>query len=442
MFPRADLLTILARYGGAAAFGNAVAGAGDVDGDGVGDIVVGQVNWRPGGQAQGRVFVYSGADGRMLHEFKGRRMGSALGRVVAGAGDVDRDGCDDIVFSSFDWEVEIRSGRSGALIHRFTGAPGFGCALDGGRDVDADGVPDIVVGAHDAVYVFSGMNGRTVCRACPALEEQTRAGRLRHTFVARTAPATACNRIELIEPAREATWPDLFGRAVSFVGDVDRDGHEDFAVGLPGAFDGAHGVGAVTVYSGAEGEALWSVFGCIPGGLFGSELAQLGDANGDGITELVVGAPDYQVVVLDGQTGDELSRACLRTGRLTGIGRSACGIGDLDCDGLPDLAVGSDEPVRDVEDWYQVQIYSSGDGAALYTLPELVPERLRIRDDEGMRDFRDGWTVVGAIGDVDGDGLDDYAVGLPMRGIVRVVSCLNQRDLFVLTPPDEEVMFE
>lgn len=90
----------LSYYRGARAFGSAVAGAGDVDADGVPDVIVGEPNWIPGHPA-GRVLVYSGASGELLHEIRGSRMGAAIGRAVSSAGDVNGDGRADFAFSSY-----------------------------------------------------------------------------------------------------------------------------------------------------------------------------------------------------------------------------------------------------------------------------------------------------------------------------------------------------
>lgn len=441
----------LLKYAGASAFGAAVGNAGDVNGDGTNDLIVGEPNWMPG-HPQGRVFVYSGKDYQLLHEFRGPKMGAAIGRAVASAGDVNSDGCDDVIFGSYLGEIEVRSGRTGTVLYAIAGIEdGFGCAVDGGRDVNADGVPDILIGAtvrpdsgrapvFGYAYVFSGADGRLLHRVCQSIPEEQSGEVGRRTLPSSPQPPTECTGIKRENRARTA-FGYGFGKAVSFAGDVNSDGYEDFVVGAPEAYDGAEYVGSVTLYSGHTGAPLWSVHGWIPGGRFGWSIAQLGDVNGDEISDLVVGAIEYSIFVLSGKTGDEISRVCGRTMELTGFADSVCRIGDVDGDASPEFVVGSREDARDAADLYQVRIYSGSHGSALYALPEVVPEPLRICDFV-QRNYRDGWTVVGPVGDVDDDGLDDYAVGLPLRGIVRVVSSREQRDLFLLTPPGEELPFE
>src|SRR5262245_48809794 len=91
----------------------AIAGAGDVNRDGYDDIVVGA--WGTLFPAGGYVRVYSGKDGALLHQWTGDL---SFGRVVAGAGDVNRDGYDDIFIGGND-QVWVYSGRTGGLIWYF-----------------------------------------------------------------------------------------------------------------------------------------------------------------------------------------------------------------------------------------------------------------------------------------------------------------------------------
>lgn len=157
-------------------FGHDVDGAGDVDADGHDDILVGAKKDGTAGSQAGAARVYSGRDGTLLHTFLGESPGAEAGYTVAGIGDVDGDGCDDVaVGSPYDstggelaGAVSLWSGRTGSRIGTLVGdAAGdlFGLGLAKIGDVDFDGVPDFVVGApgNDAlgdwtgqVKVFSG----------------------------------------------------------------------------------------------------------------------------------------------------------------------------------------------------------------------------------------------------------------------------------------------
>src|SRR5688572_29199624 len=81
-----------------ARFGTAVAGAGDVDADGYADVIVGATDSNGASTQVGLAQVFSGHDGRLLFTFRGStRGGDAFGNAVGGAGDVDGDGHDDVV---------------------------------------------------------------------------------------------------------------------------------------------------------------------------------------------------------------------------------------------------------------------------------------------------------------------------------------------------------
>jgi FG-GAP repeat len=160
-------------------FGTAVSGAGDVNADGYGDVIVGATDGNGVSSQIGIARVYSGFDGSLLHTFIAGAPGSAFGAAVAGAGDVDDDGYDDLVVGArydstngtFAGAVYVYSGFDGSLIHDFYGsatADRLGVSVDGAGDVNGDGKDDIIAGAYFAgnngfwsgsAYVYSGHNG-------------------------------------------------------------------------------------------------------------------------------------------------------------------------------------------------------------------------------------------------------------------------------------------
>jgi hypothetical protein len=153
-----DLVSPDARGG---RFGFSVAGAGEVNGDGIPDLIVGA---HFEADLEGRVYVFSGEDGRLLIQLEspnGEERGE-FGRFVAGPGDIDRDGFDDVLVGAPEeagngpegaGRAYVFSGQSGTLLlelvspnEEFEGA--FGYSVSGAGDVNQDGLPDVIVGAH------------------------------------------------------------------------------------------------------------------------------------------------------------------------------------------------------------------------------------------------------------------------------------------------------
>ena len=248
-------------------FGNSVAGAGDVNGDGYADLIVGAFG---ASGYTGQVTVFSGRDGSVLHTFNGPAPQGSFGLSVAGAGDVNRDNVDDVIvggggFFMLYTQATVFSGTDGKVLHTFKGVAyddGFGLSVAGAGDLDRDGFADVIVGAccsdpggrTDAgrVLVFSGRNGSTL-----------------FSFEGRAAG-------------------DNLGMSVARVHDVNKDGYDDLIVGAWGA---ASGAGQALVFSGRDGAVLATFQGQGSGSGFGRSVADVGDMNRDSFPELAVGAP-------------------------------------------------------------------------------------------------------------------------------------------------------
>jgi len=311
-------------------FGISVSGAGDVNGDGYADLIVGADRNDAGGTDAGRAYVYSGQTGGLLYTFTGEAAYDYFGASVSGAGDVNGDGYDDVIVGAHyndagggsAGRAYVYSGQTGALLYTFTGeAAGdlFGVSVSGAGDVNYDGYADLIVGAgwNDAggtnagrAYVYSGQSGA-----------------LLYTFTGEAAG-------------------DQFGRSVSGAGDVNSDGYADLVVGAF-AYPGGTYAGRAYVYSGQTGALLYTFTGEAAGDYFGWSVSGAGDVNYDGYSDLIVGAADYagggdagRAYVYSGQTGGLLYTF---TGEAAGdaFGISVSGAGDVNNDGYAELIVGA-----------------------------------------------------------------------------------------------------
>jgi len=262
------------------AFGRHVSTAGDVDGDGCADVIVGAPQNGANGAGAGRAYVYSGKDGHVLLTLSGAHAGERFGASVAGYSDerhhlivVGAPGAGPgghgriFVYSvSRDGLAALRTGGSSASPAFTIEADDTGAALGGmfvsvPGDVDGDGVPDVYASdwsnnakgqSTGRVYVHSGKDGHRL-----------------FTFTGETAG-------------------EGFGTSPSIAGDVDADGHADFIVGAWQYSAAALGGGRAYLYSGKDGR-LMKTFTCrTPGDSFGFDAVNLGDTDGDGTIDFLI----------------------------------------------------------------------------------------------------------------------------------------------------------
>jgi hypothetical protein len=488
---------VLSGVGAGDLSGSSVASAGDVNGDGYDDLIIGAYEADPGGRARaGETYVVfggefvgaggtielsdllpaSGGDGTSGFVVSGIDAGDRSGYSVAPAGDVNGDGLDDLI-------VGARTADPGGLgeageCYIVFGAPGIGAGgsidpsgLDGtdgfvllgidagdqsgfsvsrAGDVNGDGLDDLIIGAPNAdpsgaldageSYVVFGDAG---LGAGGSLQLATLDGA--NGFV-----------LEGIDSN------DYSGCSVSSAGDVNGDGLDDLIVGARRANPssrllagesyvvfGAVGLGAdgsvalegLLPASGGDGTDGFVLKGISASDFSGFSVSAVGDVNADGVDDLIIGAPNADpdarseagesYVVFGGVglgAGGSLELSALNGGNgfvVNGVaekdfsGRSVAPAGDVDGDGLDDLIIGarSANPpgrLRAGESYVVFGGACVGAGGAV-ELAALRPE--------GGGDGTDGVVFLGidagdesgcsvaSAGDVNGDGVDDLIIG-------------------------------
>jgi hypothetical protein len=382
-----------------ASFGLAVAGVGDVNGDGFPDVLVGAPH--DDDADRGRVFLYlgsaSGLSSTPAWSKAGPALGAQFGSFIAPAGDVDGDGRADVLLGSPSWNghgaVFVYRGTNDglaasalAILEGDEAGSGFGGAVSAAGDVNGDGYDDVLVGAplsgqgRGTVFLFSG---------------------------SATGPVASWSA------SGEA--PGHFGGSVSAAGDVNADGFDDFIVGAPERFDGGRAFVFLGGPAGPPAAPSWSAGTDFDAARFGFSVGSAGDVNGDGFSDVIVGAPflsdpepeeGHAFVYLGSAAG--LGPGAAWVGQCNqphaGFGTSVAGAGDVNGDGLDDVLAGIPRHDEGSVEQGAAFLYLGSSGS----LP-LNPDWGGL----GEQAAAHFGTSVSAAGDVNDDGFADLVVGAP-----------------------------
>ncbi|MBL0272634.1 MAG: FG-GAP repeat protein [Chitinophagaceae bacterium] len=387
--------TILNGFGINNLFGESVASAGDINGDGYSDVVVGA----PGlSSSTGAAYVFHGSNTGLSVSpsttLNGLNTNDWFGVSVASAGDVNGDGYSDVVVGAFGVTTQtgaayifhgsstVLSALPATILNGVSASGLFGVSVNCAGDINGDGFSDVIVGARGvststgAAYIFLGSN--TGLSA---------------------SPSTTLNGI---------TINNFFGFSVATAGDINGDGYSDLVVGADGVSSNTGA--AYTYHGGPDGltvSASITRTGISTGDYFGVSVASAGDINGDGFSDVIVGSEKVSTntgaayIFLGNATGLPSSPTSTLNGTIPGgyFGHSVACAGDVNGDGFSDVIIGA------------FQANSLKGSASLYLGSALglsSPPSISLN---GVANGDQFGVSVASAGDVNGDGYGDVIIG-------------------------------
>jgi hypothetical protein len=387
------------------AYGETVSSAGDINGDGFDDFMIGaRGDSRAGSTSNGNVHVYLGsADGILsspVFTVTGEDHATEFGRSVGYAGDINGDGLGDVLvgahaYNNHQGKVYLYIGSADGLITEpawvmlgeNTGDE-YGRSIYTAGDVNADGFDDVLVGASGYTDTIA----------------------LQGKFYLYLGSSTGLDSTSIVTYTGTSENSEL-GRSVFSAGDINNDGFDDVIIGAPGLTKGGEtstSIGEAFVFLGnIDGLDIASptvISGESIGDKYGESASTAGDVNGDGFSDVIVGARDSNkaYVYTGNSTGLDITPTIIIGGDRTDFGRAVSSAGDINNDGYDDVMVGA--PGQATGAFY---IYT-GSPTGINSEPLFV----------GIGDELVGGLgfYVALVGDINGDDYSDVLGGAPIGG--------------------------
>ncbi len=395
-----------------AAMGFSVASAGDVNGDGYNDVIVGAPFYSDGETNEGAALVYygtaSGLNALPDLTMEGNQANAWMGWSVASAGDVNADGYSDVIVGARNYSngessegaAFVYHGSANGIItspanmlesNQIGAQMGISVACAG--DVNDDGFSDIIIGAHwydngefdeGTAFIYHGSVSGISTIAAATVESNQVIGNMAYS--------------------------------VASAGDVNGDGYSDVVVSTHQYSNGQTSEGAAIVYNGSASGIIITPAAIIESNqayaFMGRYVASAGDVNGDGYSDIIIGANEYdnpqinegKVFVYHGSASGIIAApaASVESDQAYATMGAVSTAGDLNGDGYSDVIVGADRYDNGELDEGRIYIYY-GSASGIGTMSVQTIECNQANAYLGV--------FVAAAGDVNGDGNSDIIVG-------------------------------